>query len=326
MNPQFQDYSPDLPPWPGETGAGTMQDDFILPEVNPYAEETMPEDPSVYYALAQETLATLPARLETQEQVDALPRWLKEVLLLKQQGIPLMDSDVVKFAAEGLRQDRRMQQKPTTGTVKDPITGRDIPYMQDPSGNIRALDNQQEPVKFIEKVDENGFITMIDPYTGRSFKAWDENTGQPVRAQERAQGMAATMMGQMGNPGQQQAQAALARRVVELQAIQNRMAKDGPEARAGLFRGTLQDQQDKLMAEIAELEVQAGGAMPAERTLDNLQVAAMPTATPTPSPTPQVRPQPVPQRTPQAAQVPLIARNPQTGETLRWDGSQWVPQ
>jgi hypothetical protein len=233
--------------------------------------------------------------------------------------VQLSVADVNRFVVNAMAEERRMQQQPTVVEIEEPGTGRKVPYIQTSTGNLQPL--RQEAASRTERfVAEDGRVMLLDKETGLA-KAVTDDAGNPIRAQERAQGFAASFMDQIGNPASQQAKATLARRLVELQAIEARIAKDGADAQAGFLRGTLQDQHNKLRAEIAQLEVQAGGSMP-PRPAESAPPQNMPQEETMPQPAPPPNPMP----TPQPATSTLTARNPQTGEVVIWNGSQWVPQ
>jgi hypothetical protein len=330
--PAFTEDDIILPGFPGAADPPMWDPIEDVPDFDPNEAEMLPPD---YGGL--QALASLPSVIESQEQWDALPPWAKQLHHASAQGVQFTDADVNRFVLGALQEERRAQQKPEVVEIEEPGTGRKIPYIQTPAGNLQPL--RQEPAARTERFTaDDGRVMLLDKETGLARVVTDE-AGNPIRAQERAQGMAAAMMEQMGNPQAIQAQATLAKKMVEFQAIQQRMQKDGPDARAGLFRGTLQDQAERLLAEIAQLEVLAGGSAPAApagqpmpqgspEPMPQAMPQAMPSVTPqqTPQPTPHPMPTPQPAQPAQPQGQPIIAVNPQTGETIIWNGQAWVPQ
>jgi hypothetical protein len=323
--PFAQNYDMPLPAFPGAPDPPMGDYDFL--DQDPYAGDFIPAGGEQWQEDdmgGMMALSSLPQDIRTQEEWDALPPWAKQIHRAMAQGVNLTDADVNRFVVNALQEERRMQQEPQVIEVEEPGTGRKVPYIQTPAGNLQPF--RQDPAARTERfVAEDGFVMLLDKETGQARAVTDE-AGNRIRAQERPQGMAAAMMGQMGDPAALNAQAQMARKLVEMQTIQARIVKDGPDARAGLFRGTLQDQHDKLMAEIAQLEVQAGGAMP--------QMPQDGGGMPMPMPTPEAMPAATPQQTPMATPPPNPMPTPipndmpefvrQNGRVFRREGNGYV--
>lgn len=270
-------------------------------------------------AMVQDYMARMPQQINTQEEFDALPQWMKDAYRLQANGVPLSEADFVNLAMEGIKQERATARQPRVVEVDgmrllDQGNGSFTP-LRDPSTRQRQVVNDQ------------GIVMLIDDETGIARPVVDQQ-GNPIRSQERAPGATAAVMQSMDVQ-------TLMNKVTQLQKVNAEIAKRGEDATDGLMGigGTpLVEKRNRLLTEIHILET---GQVPSS---ENLQTApAQPAATPSPAPTPQAQPSvtpspmPTPQAQPSVTPAPAgiaegtIARNPQTGERIIFSNGSWQP-
>lgn len=115
--------------------------------------------------------------IKSQEEWNALPPAQKEYLRAMQAaGGEVRTSDALRAYQAASRAQQARQVVP----VELP-DGRKAALV----GNNLVLPKVADPVKLERVVNDEGIVTMVDPTTGKSFPAWDEATGAPVRAQKK---------------------------------------------------------------------------------------------------------------------------------------------
>jgi len=317
--PLAQNYDMPLPDFPGPPDPPMGDYDFL--DQDPYAGDFIPAgDESLQAGMA--LISNLPREM-TQETWDTLPEWAKPIYREIARGVPFTDADMARFAFNALQEERRMNQEPQVIEVEEPGTGRKVPYIQTPAGNLQPF--RQDPAARTERfVAEDGRVMLLDKETGQARAVTDE-AGNPIRAQERAQSQFSQLTGGLDNSTAVNNQAQLARKMEEYKTVLKQIETDGPDARVGFLRTKLRDIEANLRAEIAQLEVQAGGAMPQmPQPVDGAQPMPTPEAMPaaTPQQTPMATPPPNPMPTPIPNDMPEFVR--QNGRVFRREGNGYV--
>jgi hypothetical protein len=325
--PFAQNYDMPLPAFPGAPDPPMGDYDFL--EQDPYAGDFIPAGGEQWQEDdmgGMMALSSLPQNIQTQEEWDALPPWAKQIHRAMAQGVNLTDADVNRFVVNALQEERRMQQEPQVIEVEEPGTGRKVPYIQTPAGNLQPF--RQDPAARTERfVAEDGTVMLLDKETGQARAVTDE-AGNRIRAQERPQSQFLQLSGQLDNATAVNNQAQLARKMEEYKTVLKQIETDGPDARVGFLRTKLRDIEAKLREEIAQLEVQAGGAMP-QMPQDG---GGMPMPGPMPTPEAMQQQTPMPQQTPTPPPNPMPTPIPndmpefvrQNGRVFRREGNGYV--
>ena len=165
------------------------------------------------------------------------------------------------------------------------------------NGMIVSPTKQPEPVKMEREKAEDGTIMMIDPLTGRSFPAWNEASGEPVRGPAR---LSATQEDNIKRL-QMQSENLGAR----LNALTNFTENDkveydnqtGSYAPAPWMGTKVKDLRTQLEKEKGDYDKRIEISLRPVRRSDSAQTQApqpAPTPQATPSPTPSVTPSPTP--------------------------------
>jgi hypothetical protein len=212
-------------------------------------------------------------------------------------------SDGLKFYQDSLKQARASQIN--TVTTSD---GRKVDMV---NGQIIPAAKQEEAVKMERWQAEDGTMMLTDPTTGKTFPAWDEQTGEPMRGQAKLSAKQETDIQQL-----QLRSESLGARLLALapypdkDKVQYNDKTGSYEAapwmgiKAASERDTLskeKEEQDKRI-EIALRPVrrsnaaESQAAQPAATPSPTPQVTPTPTPTPTPSPTPRPNPMPTPDK------------------------------
>lgn len=115
--------------------------------------------------------------IKSQAEWNALPPAQKEYLRAMQAaGGEVRTADALRAYQAASRAQQARQVVPV-----DLPDGRQAALV----GNNLVLPKEREAVKMERVVNEDGIVTLVDTTSGRSFPAWDETTGQPVRAQRK---------------------------------------------------------------------------------------------------------------------------------------------
>lgn len=113
-------------------------------------------------------------RITSQAQFDALPEAQKAVVRATvASGGRLRSSDALRVYQDALKQTRASQVQ--TVQTSD---GRTVDML---NGQILPPPKQAEPVKMERWNADDGTVMLTDPTTGRTFPAWNEQTGEPMR-------------------------------------------------------------------------------------------------------------------------------------------------
>lgn len=129
-------------------------------------------------ALAAQLAAGKRIRITSKEQWAAMSPHQKEVVRAAMAtGGQMRAGDAVRIYQESVKRARANQVQ--TVTLSD---GRKVDMI---NGTYPPAAKEPEPVKLDRQQAGDGTIMMIDPYTGRSFPAWNESDGEPVRGQAR---------------------------------------------------------------------------------------------------------------------------------------------
>ena len=129
-------------------------------------------------ALAAQLAAGKRIRITSKEQWAAMSPHQKEVVRAAMAtGGQMRAGDAVRIYQDSVKRARANQVQ--TVTLSD---GRKVDMI---NGTYPPAAKEPEPVKLDRQQAGDGTIMMIDPYTGRSFPAWNESDGEPVRGQAR---------------------------------------------------------------------------------------------------------------------------------------------
>lgn len=113
-------------------------------------------------------------RITSQEQFNALSEPQKAVVRAAvATGGKLRANDALRVYQDTLKQSRASQVQ----TVKT-SDGRTVDML---NGQIIPPTKQEEPVKMERWNADDGTVMLTDPTTGRTFPAWNEQTGEPMR-------------------------------------------------------------------------------------------------------------------------------------------------
>lgn len=113
-------------------------------------------------------------RITSQEQFNALSEPQKAVVRAAvATGGRLRANDALRVYQDTLKQSRASQVQ----TVKT-SDGRTVDFA---FGQRIYPEKQPEPVKMVQWNADDGTVKLTDPYTGKTFSAWDEQTGEPMR-------------------------------------------------------------------------------------------------------------------------------------------------
>lgn len=160
---------------------------FMGPALSAMANEPAPQQQPVgsaldavagqdepYDALAAQIQNGGRTRITSQAQFDALPEAQKAVIRATvASGGKLRSSDALRVYQDTLKQSRASQVQ----TVRT-SDGRTIDML---NGQIIPPAKQEEPVKMERWNADDGTVMLTDPTTGRTFPAWNEQTGEPMR-------------------------------------------------------------------------------------------------------------------------------------------------
>ena len=255
-------------------------------------------------------------RITTQTQWNALSPHEKEVVRAAMaSGGQISSNNAVRIYQDSVKRARANQVQ--TVTTSD---GRKVDMI---NNQIIQPEKQPEPVKLERQQAEDGTIMMIDPLTGRSFPAWSESDGEPVRGQAK---LSATQEDNIKRL-QMQSENLGAR----LNALTNFTESDkveydtqtGNYAAAPWMGTKVKDLRTQLekekndydkRIEISLRPVRRANA--AESPSQQPAATPAPTPSPTPSPTPRPNPMPTPSGNISKAQYDALA----PGATFTWNG------
>lgn len=216
-------------------------------------------------------------RITSQEQFNALSEPQKAVVRAAvATGGKLRANDALRVYQDTLKQARASQMQ----TVKT-SDGRTIDML---NGQIIPPAKQEEPVKLEREQAEDGTIMMIDPLTGRSFPAWNEQTGEPIRTAPKlseSQKLNATRVQQLIDTNKSQA-ALLQSFAPDAKVNWNseKMEYETPWLMGG---STVQDEMNRL---IKDTELQESKLNNILNPSGNAPAKSSPAPKETPSPTP----------------------------------------
>lgn len=233
--------------------------------------------------------------ITSQEQFDALPEFQKEIIRAQAAGVSIPAKYQEQLAVESIKQNLQPPSKAgTIEVVKDPVTGEDIRVFNSSDGSAYPMATPA-PTKFERVVAEDGAVMMVDPYSGKSFPAWDNESGQPVRARVGGQPLDEDARRQ-----RERLQRQLNTANATLLDYEQRVAR-GDKSWFGRGEGYEKD-LDAARAAVAELTRQMSqlGAAPAAVSMPSDMPSDMPASTPaaTPAPTPESTPPPDPRPMP----------------------------
>ena len=235
--------------------------------------------------------------IATQEQFDALSPQQKSVIRAAASvGGSIKSSDALKVYQDSIKQARASQIN--TVTTSD---GRKVDMV---NGQIIPAAKQEEAVKYERWQAENGTMMLTDPTTGKTFPAWDEQTGEPMRGQAKL-----SPKQEEGIKNNQLISENLGARLVALTRFAENDKVDldvntGTYSDAGYWGGTkVKDARIQLEKEKEEYDKRIEVALrPVRRSNAAESQAPQPAATP--SPTPQVTPSPTPAPSPSPSPTP----------------------
>ena len=247
-------------------------------------------------------------RITSQAQFNALSESQKAVVRAGvATGGKLRAGDALRVYQDTLKQARATQVQ----TVPLP-DGRTVYFA---NGQRIEADKQPEPVKMERYQAEDGTIVLTDPTTGRSFPAWDEKTGEPMRGQAK---LSAT---QEDNIKRLQMQSEnLGARLDALTSFteSDKVEYDtqsGNYAAAPWMGTKVKALRTQLEKEKSDYDKRIEISLrPVRRSNAEESQASQPTATPSPTPAPtrSAAPQPTPTPTPNPMPTPdefIVGRN-----------------
>lgn len=319
-------YNPAADPDPN----GFMQTGAALSAVDPAAQQqpqvgqaldaVSGQEDEPYDATAARLAQGARVRITSQAQWNALSPHEKEAIrAAKASGGSLRASDALRVYQDSVKRARASQVQ----TVALP-DGRTVNMV---NNQIIPEAKQPEAVKMEIKQAEDGTMVMIDPLTGRSFPAWNENSGEAVR------GPAKLSPAQEENIKLLQLQSEnLGARLTDLARYTEDDKVDYDEdtgiySDAGFFGGTkVKDAREKLEREKEKYDKRIEVAIrPVNRSSKS---SPTPAATPAPTPAatrsaaPSQTPRPNPMPTPEKFQVGKRYRDAAGNEkTYRGNGA-----
>lgn len=232
--------------------------------------------------------------IATQAQFDALSPQQKAVIRAAASvGGSIKASDALKVYQDSTKQARASQIN--TVTTSD---GRKVDMV---NGQIIPAAKQEEPIKYERWQAEDGTMMLTDPTTGKTFPAWDEQTGEPMRGQAK---LSAT---QEDNIKRLQMQSenlggrlnALTRFTEDEKVQYN--DKTGDYEAAPWMGTKVSGLRDQLSKEKSDYDKRVEVSL---RPVNRSSPAAQSSTTPSPTPTPQVTPSPTPSPTPRPNPMP----------------------
>ena len=131
--------------------------------------------------LGSKLLAGGRINITSQEQFNALSDAQKAVIRAAastgniNSGVQIKSSDALRIYQDSVKQARQTQGQT--------ISFQDGTKVNMVNGQVVAPTKPPDPVKMEIKQAEDGTYVMIDQHTGRSFPAWNESSGEPVRGQ-----------------------------------------------------------------------------------------------------------------------------------------------
>jgi hypothetical protein len=235
-------------------------------------------------------------RITSKEQFQSMsPHQQAVIRAAVASGGRLRASDALRVYQDSVKQTRATQVQ--TVTTSD---GRKVDMV---NGQILPQASQPDAVKFERWQAEDGTMMMTDPTTGRTFPAWDEQTGAPMRGPSK---LSATQEDNIKRL-QLQSENVGARltdltRFTEEDAVQYN-EETGTYEPAGFFGGTkVKKLRQQLETEKSDFDKRIDVALrPVNRAA---KPAPSATPAPAPSPTPAVTPAPMPERTPNPMPTP----------------------
>jgi hypothetical protein len=231
-------------------------------------------------------------RITSQEQFDAMSPHQKAVIRAAvSSGGRLRASDALRIYQDSIKQERATQVR--TVTTSD---GRQVDMV---NGQILPQPGQPDPVKYERWQSEDGTMMLTDPTTGKTFPAWDAQTGAPMRGPSK---LSATQEDNIKRL-QLQSENVGARltdltRFTESDSVQYNDETGTYEA-AGMFGGTkVKNLRKQLETEKSDFDKRLDVAL---RPVNRSNTPADPPAPPqsaTPEPRPSVTPTPTPRPNP----------------------------
>lgn len=239
-------------------------------------------------ALAAQLAAGKRIRITSKEQWAAMSPHQKEVVRAAMAtGGQMRAGDAVRIYQESVKRARANQVQ--TVTLSD---GRKVDMI---NGTYPPAAKEPEPVKMERYQAEDGTIVLTDPTTGRSFPAWDEKTGEPMRGQAK---LSAT---QEDNIKRLQMQSEnLGARLDALTSFteSDKVEYDtqtGNYAAAPWMGTKVKALRTQLEKEKSDYDKRVAIALrPVRRSNAEESQASQPAATPSPTPAPQPTPTPTP--------------------------------
>jgi hypothetical protein len=250
-----------------------------------------------YDALAAQLANGGRVRITSQEQFDAMSPHQKAVIRAAvSSGGRLRASDALKIYQDSIKQERATQVR--TVTTSD---GRQVDMV---NGQILPQRSQPNPTKYERWQAEDGTMMLTDPTTGKTFPAWDAQTGAPMR------GPAKFSATQEDNIKRLQLQSEnLGARLTDLTRFTESDSvrfneQNGTYEPAGMFGGTkVKTLRKQLESEKSDFDKRLDVALRPVNRANTPEPSAPPSPEATPSVTPAPTPTPNPMPTPDPFQV-----------------------
>jgi hypothetical protein len=264
-------------------------------------------------------------RITSQAQWNAMSPHEKEVVRAAMAtGGQLRSSDAVRIYQDSVKRSRANQVQSVSlpdGRTVNMVNNQIIPEAKQP-----------EPVKLEREKAEDGTIMMIDPLTGRSFPAWNEASGEPVRGPAKFSASQEEDIKRLQlNSEDKAGRLTNLTRFTESDFVTYNNETGIYEPSNRFFGTKVKDLRTQLEKEKGDYDKRIEISLRPVRRSDSAQTqASQPAPTPqaTPSPTPSVTPSPTPRPDPMPTPSGNISKAQYDalapGSTFTWNGKTYT--
>jgi hypothetical protein len=274
--------------------------------------------------LAAQLAAGRRIRITSKEQWAAMSPHQKEVVrAAMSSGGQITSNNAVRIYQDSVKRARANQVQSVSlpdGRTVNMVNNQIIPEAKQP-----------EPVKLEREKAEDGTIMMIDPLTGRSFPAWNEASGEPVRGPAK---LSATQEDNIKRLQMQSENIGARLNALTSFTENDKVEYDNQTGSyaAAPFMGTkVKALRTQLEKEKSDYDKRIEISLRPVRRSDSAQTqASQPAPTPqaTPSPTPSVTPSPTPRPNPMPTPSGNISKAQYDalapGSTFTWNGKTYT--